>query len=163
MKANHKRRTLRVAIILLTCFLSLIIIQRRYQKRAHQKELNWQLLHSLGDYGEVRRLLSEGADPDSCYMKPEWSPITYAARYHYLELMKILIENGADVNKTCESSNTALHYAVQSSSRYMIELLIENGADPHINNSDGKTPLDIAKEKGSRFIYIISTPKSHAE
>lgn len=69
---------------------------------------------------------------------------------HY-EVVKLLIEHGADVNARKGTYNTVeipLMYAVQYERFDIAKLLIDNGADVNTKDNDGKTPLMIATQSG---------------
>ena len=66
-----------------------------------------------------------------------------AAQNSNLELIKMLLLRGANVNHQNASGNTALHFALAFDQEGVIgEYLIERGADDSIENVDGLTPYD---------------------
>lgn len=67
-----------------------------------------------------------------------------AVRNDNTRQIKLLIENGADVNMKVENGWTPLHYASSSGGFYSIKLLIENGADVNMKDKIGRTPLMVA-------------------
>jgi len=69
-----------------------------------------------------------------------------ACENEYLEIVKLLIENGADINKSDNYGQTPLFIACQNGYLEIVKLLIENGADINKSNNNGKTPLFIARE-----------------
>lgn len=62
-----------------------------------------------------------------------------------LELARILIDLGVDVNATSRRGDTALHDAVRKSFPSVIEFLVANGADINGANQRGQTPLVLAE------------------
>ncbi|XP_072196367.1 ankyrin repeat domain-containing protein 22 [Excalfactoria chinensis] len=60
-------------------------------------------------------------------------------------LVKMLLQAGADVNATDCSGSTALHYACEMRNQAVIPLLLGAHADISVKNQDGETPLDIAR------------------
>ncbi|MDR1591250.1 MAG: hypothetical protein LBR92_04645 [Puniceicoccales bacterium] len=64
-----------------------------------------------------------------------------------LEVMRLFIENGADVNAKNEEGDTILHYLAGSFSRggpfdfALVDLLFKAGADPRLANNKGELPL----------------------
>ncbi|RAP28990.1 hypothetical protein DID76_04335, partial [Candidatus Marinamargulisbacteria bacterium SCGC AG-414-C22] len=68
------------------------------------------------------------------------------------DIMQMLIENGADINKQNELGETPLHLAANiaanNKGRTTMELLLEKGADINIQNEAGDTPLHIADRNG---------------
>ncbi|GKT27072.1 ankyrin repeat domain-containing protein [Acidovorax sp. SUPP3334] len=57
------------------------------------------------------------------------------------EMLKWLLENGADVNKKDGAGWTALHFACEYKSIESIKSLIQGGADVNSKNNLGATPL----------------------
>lgn len=69
------------------------------------------------------------------------------------EIVKKLVENGADVNRLVNTEDgryTALHVASWSTSADILKYLIEKGGDLRIKDSDGKTSYECAKQPGTK-------------
>ena len=64
-----------------------------------------------------------------------------------LEVVKLLIEKGADFKSPDKDGKTPLHWAAYSGKLEVVKLLIEKGADFKSPDKDGKTPLHWAAEK----------------
>ena len=65
-----------------------------------------------------------------------------------LEVTRLMLELGADVNTVNDENDTAMHGAAYGMFPAVINLLADNGADPHIwkrENYRGWTPLFIAE------------------
>lgn len=60
------------------------------------------------------------------------------------EIVKLLVEKGADINQTDKDGWTALMWAVHYDRKDIVELLIEKGADINIRTKDDRTPLILA-------------------
>ena len=58
--------------------------------------------------------------------------------------MRLLIEVGADVNKTNRDGETPLFIAIQSGQYTLVQPLIKAGADVDISDGRGSTPLSLA-------------------
>lgn len=69
-----------------------------------------------------------------------------------VEVAKILIENGADVNKTDKIKKSPLMVAAVNGHFPLVQLLVENGADVHAVNKYGKTALDFAESFGRKNV-----------
>src|SRR6185436_5834727 len=61
-----------------------------------------------------------------------------------VEVARLSINAGADINRKCEHGRTALQMAAAWGHLNVVQLLIENGADPTIRDDEGMTPLMIA-------------------
>ena len=60
------------------------------------------------------------------------------------EIVKLLLENGADPNFQSQIQYSAVNLAVVFKFPKILELLLEKGADPNIQNSGGESALHIA-------------------
>lgn len=69
----------------------------------------------------------------------------YRALYN-TDIIELLLERGADINKRNQSGDTPLCIAAFVYYHDVIELLLEHGADIDKQNQDGQTPLHIATE-----------------
>ena len=67
-----------------------------------------------------------------------------AVQNNHIDIVRCLIQAGADLNAKGVHNNTALHFAIFQENLSMVSLLIKNKADVLIENSDGNTPKGIA-------------------
>ncbi len=65
-----------------------------------------------------------------------------------LEMARLLVGRGADVNKTHTGGRTPLYMAVIEDRKAVVAFLIEKGADPGIGDGNGTTPLHVAAAFG---------------
>jgi ankyrin repeat protein len=72
------------------------------------------------------------------------TPLMAAVYKRDVEIITILLENGADVNKADEKGTTALHYATMFNNVEIAEKLINAGAKANMKDSSGKTAYDHA-------------------
>jgi ankyrin repeat protein len=72
-----------------------------------------------------------------------------AVKEGLLELVKFLVENGADVNAKYKDNNTALLLACKKSHFDIVKYLVENGAAVNANDSRSSTPLILASKNGN--------------
>ena len=79
--------------------------------------------------------------------------INMAALNGQLDIVKVLVENGADVDVKDADNNTALHNATLRGHLEIVKLLIENSADVNAQDNDDQTALHIAAEFG--YLEIV--------
>ena len=73
----------------------------------------------------------------------------YATEKGYIEVVKLLLQNGADVNAFNLKSKTPLHLAAERGFLEVTKLLLQNGADVNAKSSNfANTPLILAAMKG---------------
>lgn len=81
-----------------------------------------------------------------------YPPLMSAVNYGELDLVKMLVKKGADINYSYTDeggyTETAIHVAAYSPSKDILTYLIDHGADLTLKNSDGNTPYDLAKQAG---------------
>lgn len=70
-----------------------------------------------------------------------WDLVT-ATRYEAIPVIEKLLDEGADVNQTLQS--TALHKAAASGNLEIVELLIARGADVNLQDVHGRIPIFVA-------------------
>jgi ankyrin repeat protein len=81
----------------------------------------------------------------------------------YLEIVKVLLENGADVNGRVKSGDAPLHYAVENLHPEVIKYLLEKGADVNAQDEFGITPLHQAidvEAEYAKHLYDNGDPYS---
>jgi hypothetical protein len=76
------------------------------------------------------------------------SPLSVASGKGYTDIVKLLVEVGADANKADAKGDTPLYMASQNNHTDIVKLLLGAGADVNKAMDDGVTPLYIASQKG---------------
>jgi len=84
--------------------------------------------------------LAQGSDPNEVD-RDRRTPLILAAIDNLLEVAKLLLESGANVNAQDGLGNSALHYASQEYHCGMAKLLLDNGAIVDVQDKHGNTPL----------------------
>jgi len=104
------------------------------------------LLSAIGRHkiASVRILLELGADPDPLDEEGE-SRLILAARNGHAELLRALLDGGAQVHHQDNRGRTALWNAATPE---IVALLLERGADPDLPDAQGETPLHAAVREG---------------
>ena len=96
------------------------------------------------DRGAVSRLLDQGTPPDSRTRLGE--PIlSLAVASGDCDLITLLLDYGACVNKSSDQANTALMEACARGHYEAARVLLERGADPAAANKWGQTVRDWAR------------------
>lgn len=84
------------------------------------------------------------------------TPLVIACLKENLRIAKLLIEAGADVNKSLLDGNTPLHYAALWGNRFLGRELIDAKAKVDPSNDQGGTPLLIAARQGNNdFVAML--------
>ena len=124
------------------------------------------------DLASVRLLVEAGANPGQA-IKDGSTPLMAAAglgaprggdeevteagdRNDPVDVMKVLVEKGADVNAANDVGMTAAHYAVQRGSERLIEYLASKGARFDIKNKQGRTAADLARGRTAALISKLT-------
>ncbi len=95
------------------------------------------------------RLIQHGADIEAIARNPmKVTPLHSAAAAHSGEIVRLLLERGANPNALQQGGWTPLHAAAQNGDAEMVRDLIAHQADPKSTNGEGKTAADVADEKG---------------
>lgn len=86
----------------------------------------------------------------------EITPLSFAVSNGQKEIIKLLLKNGAELNKNESEENiTPLMRASYEGFKEIVELLIKAKADINSEDSYGKTALVLASEKGHRDVVEI--------
>ena len=76
----------------------------------------------------------------------------------YLNILKLLIEKGANVNKADSMGNTPLLEACEQGKLESVKILLANGANPNQANLKAEKPLDLAIKSGNKELIDLLTP-----
>ena len=103
-------------------------------------------LHYAARYEEAAARLDAGDDPNQAD-RDGFTPLHFAAQRGSLEVLRLLLDRGAEVDARNRFGNTPLFVAVFNSQGRgdLIALLRERGADPLRANHSGQTPLGLAR------------------
>ncbi|XP_028391887.1 ankyrin repeat domain-containing protein 60-like [Dendronephthya gigantea] len=86
-----------------------------------------------------------------------------AAHRNNTELLKALLDLGADINYKTSMGRTALHMAASQGNSECIDMMLERGACIEVFDAEGKTPVDTANSWGKKdserhlFLYQWQT------
>ncbi|MDC0065776.1 ankyrin repeat domain-containing protein, partial [Verrucomicrobia bacterium] len=75
------------------------------------------------------------------------------------EIAELLIDKGADINAKCDDGDTPLHSAAYNGRKEIAELLIDKGADINAKGTIGWTPLHLAVQQGRKEVVELLIAK----
>jgi ankyrin repeat protein len=99
-----------------------------------------------GDYERVKEFLKRGANVH--YRRGGWTVLMFAAREGHVDIVRLLLDHGADANVTSESRDgaTPLTIAAEHGHVEVIKLLLSRGADVNGRNAHDNTALMYAAQ-----------------
>ncbi len=101
----------------------------------------------FGHRDTAEALLDAGANVNAASRETmKVTPLASAVAANQIELARLLIARGANVNAKAASDFTPLHEAAARGDIEFAKLLMDHGADVHAKSADGKTPLSFAEE-----------------
>ncbi len=97
----------------------------------------------------VKELIQKGADVNAASINDNTTPLMDAANAGRADSVRLLLENGAKVNKqeASEEKRTALHWAVIGKNPEVVKVLLEYKADKSLKDKNGLTPLELAVKR----------------
>ncbi len=98
----------------------------------------------------ARLLIEKGANIN--YKMDMGSAVHAVAFKGNSALLKLLIDNQADIDALDNNNTSALHYAVLGNHLACVKILLENNAIRNSKDATGKTAFDYAKELGNKEI-----------
>jgi len=129
-------------------------------------------------YDAAKALIEHGADINAASGEDGLTPLMVAAAQtgpaegarflpgsvRPIDIAKMLVKKGADVNAKAKNGMTPLMIAATHNSPPMIGLLMDAGADPDAKNALGQTASDVAKingnEEAAQAITVLANSRS---
>ncbi|XP_054619390.1 histone-lysine N-methyltransferase EHMT2-like isoform X1 [Dunckerocampus dactyliophorus] len=117
----------------------------------HIEEDGYTGLHhaaKLGNLEIVSMLLETGQVDVNAQDNGGWTPIIWAAEHKHVEVIKVLLNRGADVAINDKELNVCLHWAAYAGNVDIAEMVLNAGCSLAAVNLHGDTPLHIAAREG---------------
>ena len=108
-----------------------------------------------GRVTEVEHLLHAPLNPDARDAQNDWMGIHLAARNGHLDIVRLLLEAGADKDAARQNGSTALHTAAWNGHLDVVRFLLEAGADKDAAAQSGGTALHTAAQSGNLDIVRL--------
>ena len=111
---------------------------------------------ALGNVKNIVRLLSAGIPLTlrDGSLKDD-SPLHWACSFNNIEVVKILLSNGFDINNSNVDGITPLHAACFENNEELIELLLNEDADRNIMDIKGRLPQELLKNENLLKLFEI--------
>jgi ankyrin repeat protein len=97
--------------------------------------------------------LDDGIDPNIRNDKDPWKQgrqlLIFAAINGHVDLIKLLLSYGAEVDGTDFHGRTALSWASEYCQYWAVKILVEHGADVNTKDKEQTTPLTWLNEAGN--------------
>jgi len=154
------------AILLLFVFFnSSKSIGSTSNKKPSDQEIQFHFAIRDGDIEKVRTLIANGVDVnardnygntpmtrliDILFMEPQ---------NEHVEILKLLVANGANVREKGDFDATALHWAASEAHKDLAELLIAKGTEINARDMEDQTPLHMASFEGNLDIAKLLIAK----
>lgn len=117
---------------------------------------------TTNDYELAHSTLIKGHNPDPVDNYGR-TPLIIAAMAGNPDLVELLAEHKAKLNRGDKAGGTALHYAAARGHVDVVELLLDRGARINIENRQGMTPLMMASSDGRiEILQILLARKADA-
>lgn len=101
-----------------------------------------------GEYEHVKTLMAEGVSPDFrsglIDELPGLTVLSVASMSSHLNIVELLLHEGANANGRNRDGSTPLHMAAKNDRLDAATALIASGAEVNARDKDGKTPLHFA-------------------
>ncbi|KAG5898407.1 hypothetical protein JTB14_030385 [Gonioctena quinquepunctata] len=104
-----------------------------------------------GKLGTVKTLIENHPNLINATDKDKYTPLHRACYSNHVDIVRYLIQKGADLSAKTELKWEPLHSCCQWNSKECAALLIQNGADVNARSEGNQTPLHIAASHGASY------------
>ncbi|KAL9610377.1 MAG: hypothetical protein Q9167_004917 [Letrouitia subvulpina] len=89
----------------------------------------------------VNLLLDQGASVSATDSRWDKPALTWTAEVGTVEMLRVLLNHGADVDHQDRQGSSALHYAAANARSETVAMLLDAGANPNLTDMYGSSPL----------------------
>jgi ankyrin repeat protein len=101
-----------------------------------------------GNVGAVQKLLAKGAKVN----RQGWTPLHYAAAGGHGEIVRLLLERGAEIDAVAVLGVTPLIMAAREGKHDAIVVLLEKGANRALRDAEKLTAAEVAERMGKPLV-----------
>ncbi len=107
------------------------------------------------DVATVRRLIEAGEDANGIDLEFEMSPLQWAVQYGHVDLVRVMLDRGADIEQWATEGESPLMFAASAGDHTMVQLLLERGADATYRTDKGWDAVDFAAMHGHEGLAAL--------
>ncbi len=112
------------------------------------------------DFDAAKKAVEDGANLNPvCDFDEVCQPLAKAAHEGDMEMIRFLVENGADINGFSAYNETPLIYAIGNGQQEAAKFLVEAGADVNVSSAFGATPFIGAVSSGDIELATLMLAK----
>lgn len=116
------------------------------------------------DVATIERLVLAGEPVDAADPEGIWSLLSWAAEQGHVELVRFLLDHGANIEDRGPEGESPLMLAAQHGHRETVQLLLERGADPHYVTEKGDDVEQFAEDGGhAELVPLLRHARARSE
>jgi len=123
-------------------------------------KIQWFDAVTKGDVDEVKRLFRMDNRLLTVCTRDSYDALLLAICHGHNELVKYLLDCGADCEVPCPRGETALHKAVKAKNLHLVDLLLKKGVNFLARNTEGKLAVDLSVDKNITQLLINAAAKN---
>lgn len=146
-----RTRTPNGTLVLTAAYYGAHEVLKLLLERTQEDALNTYEAATTGNARRLKTILGQSRARVNEPNEEGFTPLSLAAHFGHVEAVKVLLENGADVNLKPPSrfQNTAVDAAVAGDAADVVRTLLAGGADPNVRSEANYTTLHKAAVHGN--------------